>query len=167
MDYGKDVSIDQNALDWEWLRQADLTLKYGEALAEARLATDQAKEAMDVEEAQAQNRVREHYLSTGSKMPTVDQVRAEVELDSLRRDAVEDFNQARYQQALVQAAFDAIQAKKSALENLVRLHGQQYFAGPAEPKQIGERVSMDKQATEAMKKRTAERTMAAARTRGK
>lgn len=162
MDYGRDVLIDYNALDWEWLRQAELTLKYGEALAEARLATDQAKEAMDIEEAKAGGRAREHFSSKNIKV-TVDMVRDEVQLDDDRQEAAEKFNQARYQQGLVQAAFDAIQAKKSALENLVRLHGQQYFAGPSEPKQIGEKSSMSERSTEAMKKRVTERTSTARR----
>jgi len=58
MDYEKDVSIDINHFDLEWLRQADLVLQYGEEHAQARFKLDRAKEAMEVEQAKAQVQLR-------------------------------------------------------------------------------------------------------------
>lgn len=131
LDYASDVRIDPRNLDWEWLRQADLALLYGNELAEARRKVDNAKEAMDVEESKALLRAFEKVEKP------VDKVKATAETDPEYLSKIQAYNKARYEAGLVQAAYDAIQTKKSSLENLVRLHGQQYFAGPSEPKELG------------------------------
>lgn len=148
MNYKNDIRIDPNNLDIEWLRQPDLAYIYGNELAEARSKTDRAKERMDIESANAFKRA----LETVGK--PVDAVRAAADVDPDYRKSVEMFNQAKYEQGLLQAAYDAIQTKKTALENLVRLHGQQYFASPREPKELGERVEMVNKTTELQSKRS-------------
>ena len=44
---------------------------------------------------------------------------------------------AQYELEVMGAAVRALDQKKSALENLVRLQGQNYFAGPSVPRTIG------------------------------
>jgi hypothetical protein len=42
----------------------------------------------------------------------------------------------RYDYDMSRSALSAIDSKKSALENLVKLHGQNYFAGPTIPRNL-------------------------------
>lgn len=129
MNYARDVSIDYNNLHFEWARQPDLTLQYGEELAEARRLTDKAKEALDVAKAKA------FQKALAEVQKPVDAVKAAADLDPDFLNAVESYNMAQHNQRLVQVAYDAVQVKKTALENWVRLHGQEYFAQPIEPRE--------------------------------
>ena len=47
LNWDDDVSIDQSALDVEWLDQPILMKRYGERAAKARLELDQAKDQLD------------------------------------------------------------------------------------------------------------------------
>ena len=126
--FKQDVRVDFSHLHFEWAIQPELTNYYGEQLAEAKRKVDRTEEAVDVAKAKA----TEEAFGKGLK---VDAAKADAEKNSEYRKAVSSYNQARYESNLAQAAFDAIQTKKYALENLVRLHGQEYFAMPVEPKE--------------------------------
>ena len=126
--FTQDVRIDFTHLHFEWAIQPELTYYYGEQLAEAKRKVDRAEEAMDVAKAKA---VREAF----GKGLKVEDAKADAAIDPEYLKAVAAYNQAKYESNLAQAAFDAIQTKKYALENLVRLHGQEYFAMPVEPKE--------------------------------
>lgn len=139
LNYEKDIKIDHNNLDLEWLRQPDLAFAYGNALADARAETDLADENLDISKAKAVQKA----FGLGLK---VDAAKAEADLDPDYLEALESYRTAKHKQGLIQAAYDAVQTKKSALENLVRLHGQQYFASPQEPKELGEKLTMKQQA---------------------
>ena len=129
MGYVRDRKCDFNALHFEWSQQPDLAHSYGVELAEARKAVDIAEKAMDVEKAKAYKRAVEVVKSP------VDAVKAEAALDEKYLKRLDDYNTAKYQLGLVQAAYESIgNQKKRALENLVTLYGQQYYAAPIEPR---------------------------------
>jgi hypothetical protein len=44
----------------------------------------------------------------------------------------------KYEAEVLQGAVNAVDHRKDALENLVRLHGLQYFAGPKVPRNLSE-----------------------------
>lgn len=134
MDYASDVKIDPRNLDWEWLRQTDLTLVYGQELAEAKRKVDKAKEALDVEESKALLRAFETVEKP------VDKVKATAEIDPIYLKRVSEYNQAKYEAGLVQAAYDAVAMKKPALENLTRLLMSDLFSSPVEPKELGNKT---------------------------
>lgn len=129
--FAQDVRIDFTHLHFEWAAQPELTYYYGEQLAEAKRKVDRAEEAMDV----AKSKATKESFSKGLK---VEDAKADAALNPEYTKSVSNYNQARYESNLAQAAFDAIQTKKYALENLVRLHGQEYFAMPVEPKEYEE-----------------------------
>lgn len=57
-----------------------------------------------------------------------------------------DYINAKYDVDMCQAACWAFQERKAALENLVKLHGQNYFAGPSIPRDLNkEWVDSEKQ----------------------
>ncbi len=50
---------------------------------------------------------------------------------------------AQYEYQMAQGAVQAVEQRKSALENLVKLYGQGYFAGPKTPRDISSEVLKD------------------------
>lgn len=158
MDYEKDVSIDINHFDLEWLRQADLALQYGIEHAQSRFKLDRAKEAMEVEQARAQFRIREKYA--GSKLPTVDQIHAETFLDLEYMEAREKYTLEGLNLNLVRAAFDAIMMKKSTMENYLKGQLAGLWGEPIEPRK--EEWNYRSQAQENQREKATENAKAAA-----
>lgn len=163
MDYKRDVSIDFNNLDKEWLKQPSLTLEYGEVLADARLRLDKMKEVFDITKAEIDISTRGFWSESGKKF-TEAQIAAEVLLNKKVRKASEELMKAREDLGSIQVAYDAIQTKKSALENLVKLHGQDWFSRPVEPRETGGTGFTDRM-NSALKERSNEAAKEAARRR--
>ena len=155
MDYAKDISINPDALDVEWLRQPELFLEVSQEAAAARKAMDAAKENVDVVKADIDKEIR---AKPYEKKPTEAQIASEVLLHTAVGDAMAQYNKCRYEYDLLTAAVRAFDQRKAALENLVRLLGQEYFAGPAAPRNLGAEMAKAQTArrervTDAMKER--------------
>lgn len=138
-DYESDLRIDPNALDVEWLEQPMLFMRYAEELAYARTRMDRAKEKLDVVRAEVDNMVRKNpgdYFDEGTKV-TNSAIDALVITNELYKEANDKLIEIRLEVELLSAAVRAMDQKKSALENLVRLLGQSYFAAPKEPRDLG------------------------------
>jgi len=134
LDYESAVHIDPTALDVEWLRQADLMMQYSDHAAQMRKAMDLAKESFDLAQAQIDTEIRgdpDKYLH-GVKL-TEGAVKSIVTLQPRYKEASAAFLEARYEYDVALGAVRAIDQKKSALENLVRLLGVSYFAAPKAP----------------------------------
>lgn len=133
MNFERDVNIDETALDVEWLEQPNLMLKYGKLVAEARKEYDLAKENLDVVKAELDKKIRSNPEEYDIIKVTESAINAAILTHPDYQEASSKLIEAKYNLNLYQTAADAIDAKKAALENLVRLHGQQYFAGPKVP----------------------------------
>lgn len=136
LNYEKDVSIDDSALDVEWLAQSSLTFKYCKIEADARKALDDAKARLDIIKAELDQDIRANPESFGLPKVTESAIGNAISASKKCKDAEEEVRQASYELNMAQAAVRSIYAKKDALENLVRLHGQQYFAGPSVPRDL-------------------------------
>jgi hypothetical protein len=158
LDFEQDIEIDPNALDVEWMQQPHLTAKYGEALAHARAETDRAKERLEVVKAEVDRDVRENPREyTGSDRKPTEGAIANIVIENGRvREAEAYYIERRELQNLLYAITQAIDAKKSSLENMVRLMGMQYFAGPKEPRDLGKEYGIAKQADKAMRTKSKE-----------
>ena len=135
-DYEKEIEIDPEALDIEWLQQPVLFLKYSEAAAQARKEVDFAKEKLDVVRARLDKSIREAPEQYGVKKITEAVVANTVLTQDEYREAYKEMVNAKYQADLLTKVVQAFDQRKSALENLVRLYGQGYFSGPQEPRDI-------------------------------
>jgi hypothetical protein len=51
---------------------------------------------------------------------------------------MKEYLQAKFEVDTCQGAVSAIEQRKSMIEALIKLHGQQYFAGPSIPRQLNE-----------------------------
>jgi len=136
MDYAKDIEIDQDALDVEWLEQPKKMFKYARLYADAKRKVDYAKEKIEVVKAQLDKEMRKDPDKFELEK-TTDAVVANAIVRSQRYiDANGEYIEAKFDADLIRAALQGMEQRKDALENLVRLFGQQYFAGPSVPRDL-------------------------------
>jgi hypothetical protein len=132
LNYERDVSIDPDALDVEWLRQPMNYMTYAQEAARLDAIMKNAKEAMEVLYAQLDRDTRR----SSDKKLTEAQVEAAVLTDSRYQEAQATFSDATYEYNICIAAVKAMDHKRAALENLVKLYQGSYFAGPREPRNL-------------------------------
>lgn len=138
MNYEDDIRIDEGALDVEWLEQPGLMMKYTRVSAQMRMESDLAKERLDVVRAQIDKEIRENPEKFGIEKITETVVLNTIVVDLRYRQKNKEYLEAKYEAELAMGAVRAFEQRKEALENLVRLHGTQYFAGPKMPRDITE-----------------------------
>lgn len=159
MNYERDITINQDALDVEWLEQPRLMMRYGRYLAEAELELANAKQALDIKRAELDKNIRMNPSNYDIEKVTEAAVSNAILGDAGYKSTVEEFNQCQYEYTMVKNAVKAFEHKKDALENLVRLFGQQYFAGPSVPRDLSkeyqkqqEQKKSDRKVAEKMKR---------------
>lgn len=143
-DYANEVSIDPDSLDVEWIAQPNLYIKYAEALAIAKRELEEVRTKLEVTEASLDNDIRSNYkayLGEHAKS-TESSIRSALVQQPDYQNGITEVNKAKHAVEILSAVVKAFDHKKVALENLVRLHGQNYFAGPTEPRIIS-KVYMD------------------------
>lgn len=136
MDYERDIVIDETALDVEWLEQPVIMRRYGQYQAETRQAMSLAKERLEYIKAKLDREIRSDPDSYGLVKATEGAISGTITLHDDYQDAMKDFLDAQYENDVAVAAVKAFEQRKTSLENLVRLHGQQYFAGPSVPRDL-------------------------------
>ncbi len=136
LNYEQDVSIDETALDVEWLQQANLMYKYARHQAETKKAMDEAKERLDFIKAKVEMDIRANPENYGLSKVTESAVASAILLQPEYQEASKKYIEARYENDMAVAAVRAIDQKKTALENLVKLLSVSYFAGPSAPRDL-------------------------------
>lgn len=136
LNFEEDIRIDESALDVEWLLQPELMMNYSREAAKARKRVDKSKEALDVVKAELDRDIRSNPENYGISKITESVVSNTIILAEEYQEAAKDLIQAKYEADLTSSAVRAVEQRKNALENMVKLHGQQYFAGPIEPRNI-------------------------------
>jgi hypothetical protein len=140
MDYGLDIVIDEQALDVEWLNQPQRMGEYCRLTADARRDMDLAAENLAFVKATVERAIREnpdrYGVKPGSRGITEGSIDAAVLIHAEYQLASRQLIDARHAHEVAVSAVRAFDQRKSALENLVRLHGQNYFAGPSVPRDL-------------------------------
>jgi hypothetical protein len=136
MNYEKDLFIDDSALDIEWLDQSMLFMKYARCLAETRRTADEAKQFIEIIKAELDKAVRENPEKFKLEKVTDKAIDAIIATDKKYKDAYQVYLEAKYEADMASSAVSAFNMRKEALENLVKLNGQQYFSGPKVPRDI-------------------------------
>jgi hypothetical protein len=154
------LSIDEDRLDEEWLRQPELYNDYAVRLADARLEFDEAKIALDLMESEVAAKIRLKPERAGLDPDKLSEkaIASAIPKDPEFRKAQRALLDARHSMDVAQAAVTALEHKKRALTMLVELHGQNYFSTPARPK-----TQMGREAHESLQ----EKAKAAVRRLGK
>lgn len=136
MNYEEDITIDPDSLDVEWMEQPRLMIKYSRHAAQMRKALDEAKQNLDIAKAEADKSLRNHPEKYGLSKVTDTAVANQILIHPKYKEAYSEYLDAKYESDMAISAVVAFEQRKSALENLVRLHGQQYFAGPSLPRDL-------------------------------
>lgn len=136
LNYQVDTSIDEQALDVEWLQQADLMRKYASHAAATKRYMDELKERLEVEKARLDLEIRKDPAKYGIEKVTESVVQSAILIQPEYQELQRLYREARYENDIANAAVRAIDQKKTALENLVRLLTASYFAGPTTPRDL-------------------------------
>jgi hypothetical protein len=131
---GKFLHIDLGNLDREWARQSRLFNRWATRLANAQLSLDTAKATAKVTGAECAKEIRKYPERFGLKRATDAAVKDEILLHPAYQKAVRVMNRKKHAAAILEAAVEALQHKKKALEDLVRLRLADYFSEPQPPK---------------------------------
>ena len=137
MSYESDINIDETVLDLEWVDHPRRMLLYCSNAAEAHKEMDLAKERLDFVKATLDQEVRAAQSGLKTK-PTEAQIGAVILVHPEFVDASREYIERKYDHEIAVGAVRAFEHRKTALENLVRLHANQYFAGPAIPHNLSE-----------------------------
>ena len=140
MNYEEDVKIDETALDVEWLDQAALSIRYGKYWAQCKRTVTEAGERIQIIRSELIALANSNPLKYCKKdKPNVADIEAFYRVHPRHVAAKEEWMQAQYELDMAEVAKNEISfTRKAALENLVKLHGQQYFAGPKIPRNISD-----------------------------
>lgn len=140
MDYAKEIVIDDQALDIEWLEQPSKMLKATAYQAQCREDMDIATQELDVVKAELDKDIRTNPENYDIVKITEAVVTNAIMTQPEYEEAHLLLLKAKYEHEVAKGVVTAFSQRKDALENLVRLHGQNYFAGPRIPRNLREEI---------------------------
>ncbi|NIU01110.1 MAG: hypothetical protein GWN01_09345 [Nitrosopumilaceae archaeon] len=138
INFEDDIEIDHEALDIEWLEQPGKMLKYSRYSADTRQIMDMTKERLELVRAELDQQIRQYPDFYQIAKITEGSIQSTILKDPEYRKTAEEYINAKHEYELAQGAVKAFDQRKTALENLVRLHGASYFAGPSIPRNLSE-----------------------------
>ena len=135
------VPIDIARLDEEWLLHPILYHELSENTEAAEFAVEQAEAAFDAVCSELDIEIRDDPKSFGAPVnnqgkPSEGTVAAVMKLQDSYLKAKERLGEAKRFLTSLRNDLHTMDIRKSALENLVRLHGQNYFASPSAPHNV-------------------------------
>lgn len=143
--------INEDELDREWVEQPRLYFRYAKKLALARRDLEQAKTNLEVVAADLSKKIRKDPGRFGIEKITDKTVESAVVTSKEYQQAQTTVTDAGYQVNLLVAAVSTLDHRKRALENLVDLHGMNYFSAPKA------RTNSGREAADDIRKRRARR----------
>ncbi len=153
--FEKELKIDREDLDSEWLSQPQLYFRYAKKVIEAEDELSKVKEKLDICTAELDAKIRERAKLNDEKI-TEKLIENKIIKDEDHSMALKEFNRSKSDLNLLQAGLKAIEQRKSALENLVKLYCAGYFSSPREPKDSKESIkeqAVDKKQYEKLDKK--------------
>jgi len=144
LNYEEDVQIDHNALDVEWVQQPELMRKYTHHAADTKRDMDNAKERLEVGRAKLDMDIRNNPTKYGLEKTTESAVQSTIILQGEYQKLSRDYTDAKYENDVAMAVVRAVDQRKTALENLVRLLNASYFAGPQSPRDLNHELLEEK-----------------------
>lgn len=148
MNYEDDLEIDDSMLDVECLGQAKLMMQYTRHEAQCEKDKDKAKEALNLVRAEVDKKVRTNPEKYKLDKVTEGAIIAIILQSAEYKDANEDYLEKCFEYNVASGAVKSFAQRKDMLELLVRLHGQQYFAGPRVPHDLSEQRKIKEQQKE-------------------
>lgn len=128
-DFEKDLSINKFRLDEECLSHSSIYFKYAEAQADAKSKVAKAKDNLELVKAERSVEIREE-LSKGDKKVTEALIAANILKDEVVLAATNKLRKAEDVFGKLSVAVQAMDARRSELDNLVKLYCAGYFSMP-------------------------------------
>jgi hypothetical protein len=138
----KELEIDKYNLDEEWLSHPNKFYEAALQAAEAKNEMVESGRMLDIVRAELDKEIRGDPSKFNIGKISEGIISSTIELELKYRKALSKFNKAKYKMNVMQALVDAYDHRKRALQDLVYLHGQNYFSSP---------VARTSEAKEAMK----------------
>ncbi len=149
-----DIEVDENALDTEWVRHPRLYHQYCVKLADAKWRQDQAKAELELVEAELDKMIRKNPGDFGLEKVTEKSIEKCIPTEEEYLEKYQELINAKHTTQVLQAAVNALETKKSALENLVKLRLADYYSEPRADAEDREAVDhLEKEAIRRKKKR--------------
>lgn len=128
-DFQGDLAIDEDSLDQEWVNQPQLMMKYSALSVVAQDNVRKLEERLKIIRSEL---ILEANDPDSGVLDKINQQTVEAYYRDHKRHkrAKQMLFDAMLEAEMLQNAVFAFQARKLALENLVRLHGQNYFGTP-------------------------------------
>jgi len=130
-----DFDIDENDLAAEWLAQPRLFKKYADALADARLTVDKAEVKLKVIRADFDFDIRANPAEFNLTKATETVVENTIVRQPKFKAASKALVEAKHAMRVLDGAVQTMEHRKRALEKLVDLHAQHYWAAPRAAKE--------------------------------
>lgn len=125
-----DVAVDKYALDIEWEKQPTLYQMYLDQAVELRKEVTECQKQLDLVEAKLSLDIKKNPSLYGLDKVVESSVQAVLILHPDRQKAYDDLIQRQYEKNLIDDVVKALEHKKSALEELVRLYLSGYYSRP-------------------------------------
>lgn len=122
--------IDKNMLDDEWLNQPKRYFEWAVRLEDARADFEICKAEFDVVKSELDLAIRTNPDDYDLPKVTDKSIAAALITQQGYKDAQQDMFETKHRVGVLQAVVTALDHRKKALEKLVDLHGQKYFASP-------------------------------------
>lgn len=156
IDFQKDMKIDPETLDIDWIRHPAKYMHYSEESAKANDRVRRFKHDLEVIDARLDQEIRISMEGEGKKI-TEASIKNMTTADERHLKATLDYNDALHEADLYSAAVKAMDHKKTALQALVQLWAGSYFAGPKTPRDLRKEMNVQVEATQAQKADVQER----------
>jgi hypothetical protein len=130
MGYREDIVIDKYNLDREWMNQPVLFLNWAEKEVEAQFERDKAKERLDLIKAELDLQIRTSPSSYGIDKITESSIQNTILRQKVYTEASESLLLANKNAKILNAAREAFEHRKKALEKITDLYISGYWADP-------------------------------------
>lgn len=139
MSFDVDTAIDKNNLDDGWVKQADLYDEYSTNTAKAFETYLTLKNIYKVKRAEKEMKVRRGTIDIGCKI-TEGAISSFLDSDPGLSELDSQIIKAKYEYDLYSSAVDALEHKKRSLENLTKLHLNNYYFEDDFTKKVREKM---------------------------
>lgn len=137
LNYAKDVRIDESALDVEWLEQGEIAIEYGKELARLRKKVSILDEKVKIIRSELINKAYANPEKLPGGKVNMQVVEAYYRTHKKHKAAKDELIEAQHELDMAEIAKNEMTfTRKTALENLVKLHIAAYFAGPNVPRDL-------------------------------
>lgn len=128
------LDIDRDNLHVEWLKQAKVFGEWCLKLADKKHELDIAESKLDVAIAELDHEIRSHPDRYNIAKVSEPAIKLAIRSHERHQKATNRVNRVRHEVAVIEAYVKALDHKKKALENLVVLWMNDYFAEPNVPR---------------------------------